>query len=60
MGLERLAKICILLDFYIQNNGNFPSDKVLRNIGHNIQELYNKSKEIKEFYEFKFKYLNNS
>ncbi|WP_151949891.1 hypothetical protein [Aliarcobacter butzleri] len=59
VGLERLAKICILLDFYIQNNGNFPSDKVLRNIGHNIQELYNKSKEIKEFYKFKFKYLDN-
>ena len=58
VGLERLSKLCILLDYYISNKGDFPSDKFLRSLGHNINKLYNKSIDIKEKYNFNFKYLN--
>ncbi len=41
VGLERLSKLCILFDYYISNNGEFPTDKFLRNLGHDINKLYN-------------------
>lgn len=59
VGLERLSKLCILLDYYISNNGEFPTDKFLRSLGHDINKLYNKSIDIKEKHNFNFKYLNN-
>lgn len=43
-GLERIGKLCLILDFYIDNNGAFPNIKYLMNdIGHNILLLYKKS-----------------
>jgi len=59
VGIERIAKLCVLLDYYIENNGEFPNDKFVRKIGHNINKLYNKSMDIKQKYSFEFKYLNN-
>ncbi|WP_072680710.1 hypothetical protein [Arcobacter sp. LA11] len=59
VGLERISKLCILLDYYISNNGEFPTDKFLRKLGHNINKLYKKSVEIKEKYDFNFNYLNS-
>jgi len=58
VGIERIAKLCILLDYYIDSNGKFPNDKFVRKIGHDINKLYNKSIDIKEKYSLKFKYLN--
>ena len=38
-GLERLGKLCVLLDYYIHHNGIFPTDKSMRRIGHNLNDL---------------------
>ena len=40
-GLERLAKLCLILDYYIQQQGVLPSEKYIRNYGHRIPDLYN-------------------
>lgn len=46
-GLERIGKLCLLLDYYIKNNGTFPSKAFMqRNIGHNLELLYSNSKSI--------------
>jgi hypothetical protein len=59
VGIERIAKLCVLLDYYIENNGKFPNDKFVRKIGHNINKLYNQSMVIKQKYSFQFRFLNN-
>jgi len=58
-GYERIGKMCLLLDYAINNNGNFPDIKYLKTIGHNIEEIYKKLEEIKESYKFNFSYLQN-
>ena len=45
-GLERLAKLCLILDCYIQNSGILPSEEYIRNYGHRIPELYLACREI--------------
>ncbi len=48
-GLERIGKLCLMLDFYIDNNGQFPDFNYLKNdIGHKIDLLYQKSIEVKQ------------
>lgn len=43
-GLERIGKLCLMLDFYIDNAGKFPSsDQMKKEIGHDINKLYEKS-----------------
>ncbi len=39
-GIERLEKLCLILDYYIQNQGDLPSEKYIRDYGHKIPELY--------------------
>jgi hypothetical protein len=59
-GLERIGKICLILDYSIRNNGDFPSAKSLKyGIGHGLQELYNKSKEIITHYNFSLNHLQD-
>jgi len=59
VGLERIGKLCLILDYYIEHNGDFPSETYLKkNIGHNIIKLYEKSLGVKEKYNFKFTWLN--
>jgi len=46
-GLERIGKLCLILDFYIENKGQFPSEKELKyEIGHDLEKLYKKSIEL--------------
>ena len=59
VGIERVSKLCILLDFYIKNNGQFPNDKFLRKIGHDINKLYTMSINIKQEYTFEFQFMDN-
>jgi len=59
VGIERVSKLCILLDFYIKNNGQFPNDKFLRKIGHDINKLYTMSLDIKKEYSFEFQFMDN-
>lgn len=57
-GIERLEKLCLILDYYIQNQGTLPSEKYIRDYGHRISHLYSvcceiaKSKKIT----FRFRY----
>lgn len=39
-GIERLAKLCLILDYYTQNQGALPSEKYIRDYGHKIPDLY--------------------
>jgi hypothetical protein len=44
-GLERIGKLCLMLDHYIDNGGNFPDFKYMKNqIGHKLMLLYEKSR----------------
>ena len=57
-GLERLAKLCLILDYYIQNQGVLPSEKYIRDYGHRIPDLYNACCEVAEHQKvaFHFRY----
>ncbi|PZR22998.1 MAG: hypothetical protein DI539_04255 [Flavobacterium psychrophilum] len=58
-GLERIGKLCLIVDFYLQNN-KFPDDKILKNeIGHDLEKLYEKSKEIINYHNIKLSFLEN-
>ena len=46
-GLERIGKLCLMLDYYAQHGGRFPDFKYLKNdIGHNIELLYQRSLDV--------------
>jgi len=43
-GLERIGKLCLMLDYYLDTHGQFPDVIYLKNeIGHNISLIYSKS-----------------
>jgi hypothetical protein len=47
IGLERIGKLCLILDYYLTSNGKFPDQEYLKNkIGHDLTKLYERSKEI--------------
>jgi hypothetical protein len=46
IGLERLAKLAWLIDECIRRNGTFPTDKDLKNAGHDIEKLIKKAQVI--------------
>jgi hypothetical protein len=39
IGLERIAKLIIIFDYAITNAGQFPSNDILRRVGHDISAL---------------------
>lgn len=46
-GLERIGKLCLILDHYIQTGGSFPNfDYMKKDIGHKLTLLYEKSQGI--------------
>lgn len=46
-GLERIGKLCIMLNFYIDSGGQFPSfGHLKKDIGHDLTALYRRSQEI--------------
>lgn len=59
-GLERIGKLCIILDFYIKNEGKFPDESILKNkIGHDLEKLYENSKKIVTENEIQLNFLKN-
>jgi hypothetical protein len=42
-GLERIGKLCLVLDYYVETGGQFPDFDYLKKIGHNISLIYAKS-----------------
>jgi len=59
-GLERIGKLCLMLDYYIDNDSTFPDFKYLKNdIGHKINVLYEKSIEVKKKRNISLRFLDN-
>jgi hypothetical protein len=57
-GLERVGKLCLMLDYYIDNNGKFPEFQYLKkDIGHNLLKLYEKSVELAKRRNIAFDFL---
>ncbi len=54
VGFERLCKIVLVLDHAIDHDGLFPTDDRLRKIGHDVQTLIEKTREVRK------KYASNS
>lgn len=53
--LERIGKLCLILDYAISNSGEYPSVQFIRNqIGHNLVSLYEHSQLIKQQRNFQF------
>lgn len=47
IGLERIGKLCLTLDHFIETNGKFPTDTHLKNaIGHDLVKLYKQSQDL--------------
>ncbi|GAH43135.1 unnamed protein product, partial [marine sediment metagenome] len=59
-GLERIGKLCLILDYTLKNDGNYPDNDYLKNeIGHDLEILYQKALELKNEYQFHFKFLQD-
>jgi hypothetical protein len=55
-GLERMAKLCVILSHYIDNDGNFPDEQVVKKFSHNLMMLYRESIDILNRYGITLKY----
>lgn len=55
-GIERMTKLCILLDYYIANDGKLPSENYIRAYGHKISDLFKVCQKIAEQQEIKFRF----
>jgi len=59
-GLERIGKLCLLLDYCLKNEGKFPNESYLKKeIGHDLEKLYQKSQEIVTARSMKLEFLQN-
>lgn len=59
-GLERIGKLCLMIDHYIENKKQFPDSKYMKNeIGHNITEIYKRSEAIIPKYSLSMTFLQN-
>jgi len=59
-GLERIGKMCILLDYYINSDGGFPDLNYVKNkIGHDIGLIYKESLSIAEKRMIDFDFLKD-
>lgn len=58
VGLERIGKLCLILDHYIENDGRFPDFNQLKNqIGHKLEILQTRGAEIVKRRGIEFRYL---
>ena len=58
-GLERIGKLCLMLDYYIDNDGQFPDLMYLKDeIGHDLEALYLKSQELIDRRSIQLEYIN--
>lgn len=48
IGLERSAKLAMVVDYSLEHNGVFPSYQMIRRYSHNLKELLGKADEIAE------------
>tara|TARA_R110002049_G_scaffold240426_1_gene414198 strand:- start:1478 stop:2305 length:828 start_codon:yes stop_codon:yes gene_type:complete len=56
-GLERIGKLCLIVDYYITHNGTFPGENLLKNkLGHDLLKIYSKSQLIVKQRNIQFSY----
>lgn len=58
-GLERIGKLCLILDYSLNNEGKYPDEKYVLKYSHDLEKLYNKSQMIIKERGFKFKFIQN-
>lgn len=59
-GLERIGKLCLMLDHYVETQGKFPDFNYMRKeIGHNISLIYVKSIAVIKNRSISLSYLSN-
>jgi hypothetical protein len=59
-GLERIGKVCLMLDYYLDHDSKFPSRDYMKNeIRHNIAGIYEKSTPIIAKRSFKLRFLQS-
>jgi hypothetical protein len=59
-GLERIGKLCLMLDHFLDHGGQFPDLNYMKNvIGHNILIIYGKSLEVTAKRSITFDFLAN-
>jgi hypothetical protein len=59
IGLERLGKLCVMLDHAIDNAGAFPTDAYMKKVGHDLVKLYDRSQTIKTSRQLTFRSLQD-
>lgn len=59
IGFERIGKLCLILDYYIKNNGKFPDFNEMKKVGHDLIKIKEKASDIVQLREVKFKYISN-
>ena len=59
-GLERIGKLCLMLDHFIDNQGRFPNFNYVKNeIGHKIDVIYRKSATVITKHSMAMEFLGN-
>ena len=56
IGLERLAKLILVVDYAISNGGTLPEEKVVREYGHKLVKLLNAAAEVEVKHGLNLKY----
>lgn len=57
-GLERIGKLCLLLDYFVEHDGRFPDFDYMKNeIGHKILVIYEKSLNVISKHSIEMKFL---
>lgn len=58
-GLERIGKLCLIIDHYLTNNGTFPNDNIVKNkFGHDLIKIYSQSQLFVKHRDMVFNYQN--
>jgi len=55
-GIERMEKLCLILDYYILNDGILPHENYIRSHGHKTLILFQKCQEIAKQQQIKFRF----
>ncbi|WP_419939306.1 hypothetical protein [Candidatus Palauibacter sp.] len=56
VGLERLAKLVLVVDHAISNDGTMPSDNMVKEYGHKLVRLFDAAAEIETRHDVRLKY----
>lgn len=58
-GIERIEKLCLILDYYIINNGVLPQETCIRKHGHKVVALFQTCLEIADRQEINLRFPCN-